>query len=68
MGQLAILDVEGFPIERHWYVAYPSGKQLSVVARTFLDYLKQAPKFTSEVPCHHAEQGECPLLQAKAGR
>jgi DNA-binding transcriptional LysR family regulator len=67
MGQLAILDVQGFPIERHWYVAYPVGKQLSVVARTFLDYLKQAPKFVSEVPCHHAEQGECPLLPAKAG-
>jgi DNA-binding transcriptional LysR family regulator len=62
MGQLAILNVERFPIERHWYVAWPSGKQLTVVARTFLDYLKQAPKFVSEVPCHHAEQGECPLL------
>ena len=42
MGQLAILDVEGFPIERHWYFAYPSGKQLSIVAQTFLEYLRQA--------------------------
>lgn len=39
-GKLAILDVEGFPILRHWYVGYPSGKRLSVVVRTFLDYLK----------------------------
>jgi len=62
MGQLAILDVEGFPIERHWYAAYPAGKQLSVVARTFLDYLKQAPRFVADVPCHHASVGECPLL------
>ena len=37
--ELAILDVQHFPIERHWYVAYPSGKQLSVVASTFLDFL-----------------------------
>lgn len=44
--QLAILDVEGFPIVRHWYVAYPRGKRLSVVAQAFLDYLKQAPKLT----------------------
>lgn len=66
LGQLAILDVEGFPIERHWYVAYRSGRQLSVVARTFLDYLKQAPGLRSEVPCHHAEQGACPLLPAAA--
>jgi DNA-binding transcriptional LysR family regulator len=62
MGQLAILDVEGFPIERQWYVAYPAGKQLSIVARAFLDYLKQAPKFAGDVPCQHAEAGECPLL------
>jgi DNA-binding transcriptional LysR family regulator len=66
MGQLAILDVEGFPIERHWYVAHRSGRQLSVVARTFLDYLKQTPAFRSEVPCHHAELGSCPLLPAAA--
>ncbi len=39
-GKLAILDVEGFPILLYWYVAYPSGKRLSVVARTFLDYLR----------------------------
>lgn len=38
-GQFAILDVEGFPILRHWYAVYPAGRQLSVVARAFLDYL-----------------------------
>ena len=48
-GLLAILDVEGFPIERQWYVAYPAGKQLSVVARSFLEYLKQVPKHVIEV-------------------
>jgi DNA-binding transcriptional LysR family regulator len=68
MGQLAILDVEGFPILRHWYVAYPAGKQLSIVARTFLEYLKQAPTLAGDVPCQHAEAGECPLLPAVAVR
>jgi hypothetical protein len=24
---------------RHWYAVYPAGRQLSVVARAFLDYL-----------------------------
>ena len=38
-GQFAVLDVEGFPILRHWYAVYPAGRQLSVVARAFLDYL-----------------------------
>jgi LysR family transcriptional regulator, low CO2-responsive transcriptional regulator len=46
LGQLTVLDVEGFPIQRHWYVAYPRGKKLSVVAQAFLEYLKQAPKLT----------------------
>lgn len=36
---LTLLDVQGFPIERHWYVVYPQGKQLSVVAQAFRDYL-----------------------------
>ncbi|MGM0411822.1 MAG: LysR family transcriptional regulator [Pseudomonadota bacterium] len=38
-GPLAILDVEGMPIERYWYVVYPKGKKLSVVARAFLDFM-----------------------------
>jgi DNA-binding transcriptional LysR family regulator len=37
--ELAVLDVQGFPIMRAWYVVRPKGKQLSVVARTFLEFL-----------------------------
>ncbi|AAZ98578.1 transcriptional regulator [Thiobacillus denitrificans ATCC 25259] len=37
--QFAVLDVDGFPILRHWYAVYPAGRQLSVAARAFLDYL-----------------------------
>jgi DNA-binding transcriptional LysR family regulator len=39
-GSLAILDVQGFPIRRSWYIVYPEGKRLSVVAQTFHEYLK----------------------------
>ncbi|MDE2089867.1 MAG: LysR family transcriptional regulator, partial [Gammaproteobacteria bacterium] len=49
-GRLAILDAEYFPIPRHWYVAYPSGKQLSVVARSFLEYLQDAERRTQDMP------------------
>lgn len=38
-GDLAVLDVVGFPLSWQWYVGYPRGKQLSVIARTFLEYL-----------------------------
>jgi len=38
--ELAVLDVEGFPIMRSWYAVRPRGKQLSVVAATFADFLR----------------------------
>ena len=34
------LNVQGFPIKRSWYVVTPRGKQLSVVAQTFLEFLR----------------------------
>jgi DNA-binding transcriptional LysR family regulator len=46
--ELAILDVEGFPIRRQWYVAYATGKQLSVVAKTFLEFLQKESKPMAE--------------------
>jgi DNA-binding transcriptional LysR family regulator len=46
MKHIAILNVEGFPIRRHWYVAYPRGKKLSVIAQAFLEYLRLAPELT----------------------
>jgi DNA-binding transcriptional LysR family regulator len=39
-GQLVVLDIQGFPISRRWYAVYPSSKQLSIVARTFLQFLE----------------------------
>lgn len=42
--ELAILDVQGFPIQRHWYLAYPKDKQLSVVALAFLEFLHKESK------------------------
>lgn len=37
-GPVAILDVKGFPIMRQWYLVYPRGKELSLVARAFLEF------------------------------
>lgn len=42
--ELTVLDVENFPIERNWYMVYPAGKQMSVVARTYFEYLLDAAK------------------------
>jgi len=38
-GAVGILDVKGFPILRDWYIVYPRGKELSLVAQTFLDFV-----------------------------
>ncbi|AGA91650.1 transcriptional regulator [Thioflavicoccus mobilis 8321] len=37
-GPVALLDVEDFPIMRQWYLLYPKGKELSLVARAFLEF------------------------------
>ncbi|MBE9177707.1 LysR family transcriptional regulator [Oculatella sp. LEGE 06141] len=47
-GALTVLDVQGFPIQRQWYTVYLAGKQLSVVANTFLQYLQEAARELGE--------------------
>ncbi|MDX2476390.1 MAG: LysR substrate-binding domain-containing protein [Gammaproteobacteria bacterium] len=62
MGQIAILNVEHFPIKRQWYVANLTGKQPTIVAQTFLEYLRSSADQISDVPCRLAERaGACPL-------
>jgi len=43
-AQLTCLDVEGFPLERHWHFVYPVGKQLSAVAQAFMDLVRSEAK------------------------
>lgn len=38
-GRLITLDVEGFPILRHWYLVHRQGKRLSPAAQAFRDYV-----------------------------
>lgn len=39
LGRLAILDVQDFPIMRHWYVVHRRGKRLLPITELFRDYL-----------------------------
>ncbi len=44
--RLQVLDVKGFPIQRHWYVIQRKGKRLSPVAQAFKTFvLEQAKEF-----------------------
>jgi DNA-binding transcriptional LysR family regulator len=38
-GRLALLDLEGLPIERHWYVTHRAAKKLSPAAEAFKAFL-----------------------------
>lgn len=39
VNKLTVLDIEGFPLKRRWYAVHLKGRKLSLVARTFLDYI-----------------------------
>ena len=39
LNKLVVLDVEGFPIVRHWYVMHRRAKRLSPVAEAFKQFL-----------------------------
>jgi DNA-binding transcriptional LysR family regulator len=45
-GRLVILDVEDFPIMRHWHIVQRTGKRLSPVAQAFKQFvLEEAEQF-----------------------
>lgn len=49
-GPVAILNVEGFPIMRNWYIVYPRGKELSLAARAFIDFaIKSEPEILTRM-------------------
>ena len=43
-SRMICLDVDGFPLENHWYFAYPVGKQLSATVRAFTDFARLEAK------------------------
>lgn len=47
-GPLALLNVEGFPVQRKWHVVYRKGKELSVAAKAFLSFLQDEGKALSQ--------------------
>lgn len=41
LGLLVTLDVQHFPLVRRWNIAYSTGKVITPVLRTFVDFLKE---------------------------
>ena len=38
-GELVVLDVLGFPLDRKWYMVYPAGKHLTPATKVFMEHL-----------------------------
>ena len=39
LKRLVVLDVEDFPIMRHWYIVHRQGKRFSTVSQAFKDFV-----------------------------
>lgn len=55
-GPVDVLDVEGFPIERKWYLAHTRDKELSPAAQIFLEFARASEPVISERMKHLYEQ------------
>lgn len=47
-GPLDVLDAQSFPIERKWYLVHTSDKELSPIAKTFLEFARATEPVISE--------------------
>ncbi|MFO1363132.1 MAG: LysR substrate-binding domain-containing protein [Burkholderiales bacterium] len=56
--ELAVLDVEGLPVERQWQLVYPVGKQVSPAARAFMDFVRAEAKRLVQDPLGRAAAPE----------
>ena len=67
---IAVLDVDAFPIQRHWYIVYPKGRKRSVVGQAFIDFVRQegihiAEKLDREIKKLHHARTAGPNLRKK---
>jgi DNA-binding transcriptional LysR family regulator len=50
LKRLAVLDVEGFPIMRQWYVVHRADKRLSPAAQAFKDFVLEPAQAQGGAP------------------
>ncbi len=50
LKRLVVLDVEGFPIMRHWYIVHRPGKRFSATAQAFKDFVLTETRTLLKVP------------------
>ena len=50
LKRLVVLDVEGFPIIRHWYIVHRAEKRLSPAAHTFKEFVLEPARAAAKAP------------------
>ena len=50
LKRLVILNVEGFPVLRDWYIVHRAGKRLSAVAQEFRDFILKETQSIVHIP------------------
>jgi DNA-binding transcriptional LysR family regulator len=50
LKRLAVLDVKGFPIMRHWYIVHRKGKRFSAIAKAFKEFVLTESQTLLNVP------------------
>jgi DNA-binding transcriptional LysR family regulator len=63
-GPIALLNAEGFPVHRKWHLVYRKGKELSVVATSFIEFLQEEGERLSQQVDDLAHKID-PLLSSK---
>lgn len=61
-GRLALLDVQGFPIQRRWNLAYPRNREPSLVVKAFLQFaIESEPRICAQLEAaRDAFRSHCP--------
>lgn len=50
LKRLVVLNVEGFPIMRHWYIVHRQGKRFSTIAQAFKEFVLNEAQSLLKVP------------------
>ncbi|MGC8698075.1 MAG: LysR substrate-binding domain-containing protein, partial [Halothiobacillus sp.] len=56
LNRVAILDVEGFPLMKKWYLVYRAGKRMSPIAQEFHDFVLYSAKSIIQKPAEFLKQ------------
>jgi DNA-binding transcriptional LysR family regulator len=68
LKRLVVLNIEDFPIMRHWYVVHRQGKRLSATAEAFKQFMRTEAATLLEIPVSRRTNGKSKKSQLASRR